>query len=175
MTYFKKTCTASCLHLHNREPKLTNLPESIINRTTNNWTTNDWTTNNWTTNNWTTTTVQVSRMTCELVGATTVCLPILNCPVWDGLFLLNSKMVLILLSFPFLLRQIVQSLPEVHEENHGGWFPNYGCFQIVGVPSCECSIVNVPNCGCSKSCSTRQIKNRTQTRVKERTRKNAKK
>ena len=126
------------------------------------------------------------RWRVSLVGATTVCLPILNCPVWDGLFLLNSKMVLVLLSFPFLLRQIVQSLPEGTRKT--GWLVKL-CFQIVGVPNCVSQIVCFsklcvfPNCGCSKLYSTRQMQCKTQTREmkrarereRKRTRKNAKK
>ena len=42
-------------------------------------------------------------------------------------------MVLVLLSFPFLLRQIVQSLPEGTRKT--GWLVKL-CFQIVGVPNC---------------------------------------
>ena len=49
MTYFKKTCTASCLVLHNREPNWENLPASIINMTTKNGTTKNGTTKNQTT------------------------------------------------------------------------------------------------------------------------------
>ena len=47
-------------------------------------------------------------------------------------------MVLVLLSFPFLLRQIVQSLPEGTRKT--GWLVKL-CFQIVGVPNCVSQIV----------------------------------
>ena len=109
-----------------------------------------------------------------LVGATTVCLPILNCPVWDGLFLLNSKMVLVLLSFPFLLRQIVQSLPESTRKT--GWLVKL-CFQIV-FPNCVFfQIVGVPNCIPPDRCNAKHKQGKWKEREREqkRTRKNAKK
>ena len=187
MTYFKKTCTASCLVLHNREPNWENLPASIINTTTKNGTTKNGTTKNQTTR--TTITVSDGVWVWLVLRRSVYQFLIAQCEM--VCFCWIQKWFWFYYLFPFFCDRLCNLCLRARGKQ-GGWSNCVSklCFQIVSklcfqimFPNCVSKLCVFPNCGCSKLYSTRQMQCKTQTREmkrarereRKRTRKNAKK